>query len=210
MEPQSEKNQVVKHGKYGSIIPRTFSLENHNSQVLPLVKRGLLSRVLKYICKICLHSNYLYGVLKNSKGGGGIIQISQKEELSLIKTKCYLGSSHLAPFLPAPSKKDLSFLRFGLVENMHGHLFEKIFLVCFSPLSPQAEQKEDDEHFANHLQMYVSRTFTKAKKSVICSEYPMSSKFHLSKWKTYLSQFIDKYLNIEEVGYLIHYVEFEM
>ena len=107
MEPQSEKNQVVKHGKYGSIIPRTFSLENHNSQVLPLVKRGLLSRVLKYICKICLHSNYLYGVLKNSKGGGGIIQISQKEELSLIKTKYYLGQSHLAPFLPAPSKKDL-------------------------------------------------------------------------------------------------------
>ena len=38
----------------------------------------------------------------------------------------------------------------------------------------------------------------------------MSSKFHLSKLKTYLSQFIDKYLNIEEVGYLIHYVEFEM
>ena len=106
--------------------------------------------------------------------------------------------------------KKTSFLQFGQVENMHGHLFEKIFLVCFSPLSPQAEQKEDDEHFANHLQMYVSRTFTKAKKSVICAEYPMSSKFHLSKWKTYFSQFIDKFLKIEEVEYLIHYVKFKM
>ena len=66
---------------------------------------------------------------------------------------------------------------------MRAHLFEKIFLVCFSPQSPQAEQKEDDEHFANHLQMYESRTFTKTKDSVICAEYPMSSKFNLSKWK---------------------------
>ena len=87
-----------------------------------------------------------------------------------------------------------------------GHLFEKMFLLCFSPLSLQAEQKENDEHFANanHLQMYVSGTFTKTKKSVICSEYTMSPKFHLSKWKTYFSQFIDKYLKIEEVEYLIH------
>ena len=110
--------------------------------------------------------------------------------------------------LPLPKKT--SFLQFGQVENILGHLFDKIFLVCFSPLSPQAEYKEDDEHFANHLQMYLSRTFTKAKKSVICSEYPMSSKFHLSKWKTYFSQFIDKFLKIEEVEYLIHYVKFKM
>ena len=92
----------------------------------------------------------------------------------------------------------------------YGHLLEKIFLVCFSPLSPQAEQKEDDEHFVNHLHMYVSKNFTKAKKSAICSEYTMSSKFHLSKWKTYFSKFIDKYLTIEEVEYLIHYVKFKM
>ena len=58
--------------------------------------------------------------------------------------------------------------------------------------------------------MYVSRTFTKAKKHVICSEYPMSSKLHLSKWKTYFFQFIDKYLKIEELEYLIHYVKFRM
>ena len=87
---------------------------------------------------------------------------------------------------------------------------KKIFLICFSPLSPQAEWKEDDEHFANHLQMYVIRTFTKAKKSGICAEYPMSSKFYLSKWKTYFSQFIEKFLKIEEVEYLILYVKFKM
>ena len=38
----------------------------------------------------------------------------------------------------------------------------------------------------------------------------MRSKFQLSKWKTYFSQFIDKYLKTEEVEYLIHYVEFTM
>ena len=37
----------------------------------------------------------------------------------------------------------------------------------------------------------------------------MSSKFHLSKWKTYFSQFIDKFLKIEKVEYLIHYVKFK-
>ena len=38
----------------------------------------------------------------------------------------------------------------------------------------------------------------------------MSSKFPLFKWKTYFSQFIDKFLKIEEVEYLIHYVKFKM
>ena len=38
----------------------------------------------------------------------------------------------------------------------------------------------------------------------------MSSKFHLSKRKTYFSQFIDKFLKIEEVEYLIRYVKFKM
>ena len=74
----------------------------------------------------------------------------------------------------------------------------------------QAEQKDDDEHFVNHLQMYVSRTFTKTNKSVLCTEYPISSKFHLSKRKTDFSQFIDKFLKTAEVEYLIHYVKFEM
>ena len=38
----------------------------------------------------------------------------------------------------------------------------------------------------------------------------MSSKLHLSKWQTYFSQFIDKFLKIEDVQYLIRYVKFKM
>ena len=40
----------------------------------------------------------------------------------------------------------------------------------FSLLSPQTEKKQDDEHFANHIQIYVSRAFTKAQKSVLCAK----------------------------------------
>ena len=58
--------------------------------------------------------------------------------------------------------------------------------------------------------MYVSTTFTKTKKYVICAEYPMSSKSHLSEWKRYFSQFIYKNLKIEEVVYLIYYNKFKM
>ena len=79
MGPQNKKNQVT-HGKYGSIVPPQISLGRHNSQVLPLVTRGPLPHVLKSIHKICLHSTQLYGVLKNNKGRGGIIQISQEEK----------------------------------------------------------------------------------------------------------------------------------
>ena len=87
-------------------------------------------------------------------------------------------------------------------------IWKENFPIC--PLYPQVEWKEDDEHFVNHLQIYVSRTFPKAKKSTLCTEYPMSSKFHLSKWKAYFSQFPDKFLKIEEVGQLIYYVKFKM
>ena len=38
----------------------------------------------------------------------------------------------------------------------------------------------------------------------------MSSKLHLTKWKTYFSQFDDKFLKIEEVEKLIHYFEFKI
>ena len=38
----------------------------------------------------------------------------------------------------------------------------------------------------------------------------MSSKFPLFKWKTYFSQFIDKFLKIEEVKYLNYYVKFKI
>ena len=127
-------------------------------------------------------------------------------KLSAIWVNFTLGHS----CLPIPKHTSASFLQFGQVENIRGHLFEKIFLVSFSPLSPQEDWKADDEHFANHLHMHVSRTFTKARKYVICAEYPMSSKLHLSKWKRYFSQFIDKYLKIGEVKYLIHDVNFKM
>ena len=110
----------------------------------------------------------------------------------------------------ASQERPFAFLQFGQVENIHGHIIKKNFLISFSPLFPQAEQKEDDEHFANHQQMYVSRTFTKAKKSVLCAEYPISSKFHFSKWKTYFSQFIDDFLKIGEVEYLIHHAKFNI
>ena len=77
--------------------------------------------------------------------------------------------------LPCPfQKRPLSFLQFGQVDNINGHLFENNFLICFIPLSPQVEWKEDDEYFANHLQMYVTKTLAKVKKSVLCAEYPMS------------------------------------
>ena len=128
----------------------------------------------------------------------GLFKFHKRRNLVSLKLSAIWGNLSLRhSCLPLPKKT--SFLQFGQVESMHGYLFEKIFLVCISPLSPQAEYKKDDEHFANHLQMYLSRTFTKAKKSVIIS------KFHLSKWETYFSQFIDKHLKIEEVEYLIHY-----
>ena len=84
---------------------------------------------------------------------------------------------------------------------------KKKFLVCFSPLFPQAEQREDAERFANYFQVHVSRTFTKAKNSGTCTKYPKSTKIYLSNWKIYFYQFIDKYLKIEEMEYLIHYVK---
>ena len=59
----------------------TFFLRSHNCQVLPLVTRGLLPHVLKCINKMYLHSTQWDGVLKQSRGGDGIIQISQKEKL---------------------------------------------------------------------------------------------------------------------------------
>ena len=56
--------------------------------------------------------------------------------------------------------------------------------------------------------MYVSRTF-KAK-NMQYVQNPNELRILLSEWKTYFSQFIDKFLKIEEVEYLIHYVKFKM
>ena len=163
--------------------PHTFSLGSHNCQVLPSMTRGLLPHVLKSIHKINLHSTQLHWVAKNSKGGVGLFKFHKRRNFfSLIKNYVLFGVISPSITLPCPfQKRPSSFLHFGQVENIHGTYLKKNFLICFSPLSPQAEQKEDDEHFANHLQMYVSRTFTKAKKSVICAEYPTSSKLYLFK-----------------------------
>ena len=92
--------------------------------------------------------------------------------LSLIKNHVLFGGN-LTLYHPSLliSKKVFLFPSFWPSRECKWHLFEKNFLICFSPLSPQAEWKEDDEHFANHLQMYVSKTFTKTKKSVLCPEY---------------------------------------
>ena len=38
----------------------------------------------------------------------------------------------------------------------------------------------------------------------------MDSKFHFSQWKTYFSQFIDKFLKFEEMEYPIYHIKFEM
>ena len=139
--------------------------------------RGLLSDVLGSIHKIYLLSAQhliLIGSKKQQKGGGEIIQISQKKKLfqSHKKLRVIWGNLTLYdPFLPL-SKKTFLFPSFWPSRECTWHLFEKNFHICFSPLSPQAEQKEDDENFPNHVQMYVSKTFTKAKKSVLCAEYP--------------------------------------
>ena len=111
------------------------------------------------------------------KEGVGLFKFHKRRSLVSLKLSAIWGNLTLHDSC-LPLQKKTSFLQFDQEENIHGHLFEEVFLVCFSPLSPQAEQKEDDERFTNHLRMYVSRTFTKAKKSVISSEYQMSSKFH--------------------------------
>ena len=45
---------------------------------------------------------------------------------------------------------------------------------------------------------------------VVCAKFPVGSKFHFSKWKTYFTQFIDKLLKFEEMEYLIHHIKVEM
>ena len=117
--------------------------------------------------------------------------------------------------LPCPfQKRSSSFLHFGQVEREYAwHLFLNKCLICFSPLSPQSEQKEIDEDFPNHPQMIrpLLRPLVRPKNLYYAQNtHPMSSKSHLSKCKTYFLQFIDKFFKIEEVEHLIHYVKFKM
>ena len=120
-------------------FPHAFFLGSHNSQVLPLVTRGLLPHVLKSTHKICLHSTQLYGVLKNSKGGDYSNLTKGETFLVSLKLSVVWGNLTLHhPCLPLP-KIPLSFILD--MKTISGHLFEKIFLVCFSPLSHRQRRK---------------------------------------------------------------------
>ena len=58
----------------------------------------------------------------------------------------------------------------------------------------------------------ASRLFPKAKNSVVCAEFPVSSKFFFSEWEKLFFQFItiDKHLKFNEIEYLIYYDKFEI
>ena len=58
----------------------------------------------------------------------------------------------------------------------------------------------------------IHMVLPKAKNYVLFAEFPVGSKFHFSQcqWKTYFSQFIDKFFKFQEMDYLIHYVKFEI
>ena len=59
--------------------------------------------------------------------------------------------------------------------------------------------------------MYVSKTFTKVKKSIFCTEHPSNEpKSPFIQMENIILQFIDKFFKIEEVEYLIHYVKSNM
>ena len=58
----------------------------------------------------------------------------------------------------------------------------------------------------------ANRDLPKTKYSVVCTQFPMGSKFHLFQWEIHLSQFIilDKYLKFKEIKYFFNYINFEM
>ena len=111
----------------------------------------------------------------------------------------------------------------GQEENIRGHSFErKGFLICVGRLSPQAEKKQDDEHFAHYLHMYASGTFPTVRNSAVCTEYQWAqNSFYPNgteyQWAQnsfcsngkYISQVNDKFLKSEDMEYLIHYVKFK-
>ena len=58
----------------------------------------------------------------------------------------------------------------------------------------------------------ASRVSPKTKYSLACIEFPMGSRFHISKCKIDFTQFsfIGKYLKLKEIEYFLHYIKFEM
>ena len=79
MEPESKKNQV-KHGKHGSIMAAHIFPWKPLFFGLTISKKRTTPPRLKSIHRICVHSTYLYWVVRSSKGAGGITQVSQKEK----------------------------------------------------------------------------------------------------------------------------------
>ena len=57
----------------------------------------------------------------------------------------------------------------------------------------------------SNSQNFHSGSFLR-KNSTVCAEFIIGSKFHFTQWKTYFSQFIDKFLKTEVMNCLIHYV----
>ena len=119
MESQSKKNQV-KHANMAVSCPYTFSVGSHNYQVFPLVTIGLLPQVLESIHKIYVLStqHLIVRGSKNSKGGGGIIEISQKEKLFKFhkKLSAIWGNLTLYHSFHAPFKKEFP-LSFSLAKQ---------------------------------------------------------------------------------------------
>ena len=135
----------------------------------PLPRPGI------YLQNLSTYYLVVRGSKKQQKRGWDYSNITNGETFLALFGVISPCTSLTCPF----QKRPYSFLQFGQVETIHGHLHEKKLPDLFYPLFLQAEQKEDDEHFANHLQMYVRRTIAKLKKSVLCAEYSMISKFQM-------------------------------
>ena len=142
MEPQSKKNQV-KHGKYGSIVPlhifprkpQFLGLtlgDNRTTPPCPEIYTQNFSTQYLVVWGSKKQQRRWWDYSNFTKGRNFLVS------LKLSAIWCNLTFHHSC--LPLPKKT--SFLQFGQVENIGRLLFEKIFLVFFSPLSPQAEQKE--------------------------------------------------------------------
>ena len=125
MEPQSKKNQV-KQGKYGSIM--TPCIFPRKPQLLGFTlgdKRTTPPRPEIYPQNLSPEYFFVW-VLKTAKEGMGLFKFHKRKSVfqSHKKLLCYLGVISPCTILP-PLPKKTSFLQFGQVENIHGHLFEK-------------------------------------------------------------------------------------
>ena len=50
--------------------------------------------------------------------------------------------------------------------------------------------------WVKHQIANINRTVPSAKIYVVFAEFPMGLKFHFFQWKTYFSQFVDKFVNL--------------